>query len=411
MIYNCIVIGGGASGLYCASRLVHSGLDNIAVIESNHKPGKKLLMTGGGRCNLTNACIKASDYCCDSSKRLDEILSAHDKDSTLDFFRDELGVICVEKNGLYYPSTFRAATVVDGLVNYLNDHKVDIITDTSADTLEFTEDIFVVNRRYKSRTVVLATGGISYPKTGSNGSGFDLIRAYIAPEDIAPMGPSLVPLKSSDKDIAKISGARTVCRIVLRDVSGRIQQTYRSEGEMLFTDYGVSGICVLDLSPYASSILEEGGMPVLDINLVSMELEELSCAVRHNIKHFPLRRVIDALSGILRDDLLNICLKRAGISRDKLCKDLSHSDIAGITDQMEHFIIRISGTLDLDHAQVTRGGVKLTALNRDLSLRNNNRLFVCGEAVNVCGKCGGYNLQFAWSSADAAAIGVTECLK
>ena len=410
MRYHVIVIGAGASGLYCACRLLSKSRISLALIDSNSTAGKKLLLTGSGRCNLTNADIDTRYYMTDSPSALKRILEYHTNKDVIDFFRNELGVLVSEKSGLYYPSTYRADTVVNAMNNYLKDRGADFIMNTSVVSVESDNEGYVINNKYQARTVVIATGGASYPQTGSIGSIFRLTGNLVAPDEISPLFPALVPLKTLEKDIAAISGARAYCDITLYDNRKLDNALTVSSGEILFTQYGVSGICVLDISGYAVKAMAEGKRPVISVNFTKKSYNDTLCDIKYNIDKFPQRSAVCALNGLMRDDLLNIILDRSDIDKHKDVSALSEADIRKIAENMTAFKLTICGSLPFENAQITTGGLRLDSVNEYMEIKNSHGAFVCGETLDCNGICGGYNLQFCWSSAAVAAEGVLKCL-
>ncbi|HAW15867.1 MAG TPA: aminoacetone oxidase family FAD-binding enzyme, partial [Clostridiales bacterium] len=169
--YNAVVIGGGASGLMCACRLAYDGVMGIAVLERNQKAGKKLLMTGNGRCNLTNDDLDIDSYNTDDREILTSILKRYGVSFVKDFFEGELGVMLVSKGSLIYPRTLKSVTVCEALERYLRDRGVNIITDTRVNEIK---EGFLIDGEISSSNIIIACGGASYPKTGSDGSGLKL---------------------------------------------------------------------------------------------------------------------------------------------------------------------------------------------------------------------------------------------
>ena len=403
MIYDCVIIGAGASGLYCAARLLSSKALNVAVIDSGSRPGRKLLMTGGGRCNLTNRSIDISKYYTDDPACLSYILSSHGSEDSIRFFADEIGLSLSFENDLVYPSTYRASTVLDSLLLYLKEHGCRIILDTPVSAVGNEDGLYDLGYDIKARTVVFATGGASYPETGSNGSFTDLLRTFQGIK-ITPLSPSLVPLRTAEKDIYALSGKRVKCSLELYSDKRMQECVAKSKGEMLFTDYGISGICVLDISGYAVRAIRAGRKPVVKAVLCDED------KVRYNLSRFTDRTAADALSGILMRELVSILLERAGIDMNRTVSSLNNREIEKVIEAVKEMKLTVTGSRSFDQAQVTAGGVDISSLNEDLSVPGNNGLFICGESLNCDGICGGYNLQFAWSSADLVSKGVIRCL-
>lgn len=381
--YNVAIIGAGASGLMCACSLASLGVTDIAVIERNDKLGRKLLMTGNGRCNVTNDSIVSSDYNCDDHSKLDTILSCYDSSYTREFFEKDLKVKLINKGDLVYPRTLRSDTVLQSLKNYCEDNDVSFITDTCVKSI--TSEL-TVSDNISAKFIVIATGGASYPATGSDGNSYKLVNSVIRDNSaFAQICPALVQLKSSDKDIKKLSGSKAQVKVKLFINKEEKASEY---GELLFTDYGVSGICILQLS----SIYNRAKLKGIKEAYISVDfLPELSDDESYD--QIALRLEADSnrsdaekISGLISRDIAEVIVSRKG----------------SVFDNIKNFRINISDSMDFDRAQVTSGGVKLSSLKTSLALINKPSVYVIGEAVNVDGPCGGYNLQWAWSSAFAA---------
>ena len=407
MKFDVLIVGAGAAGMYCACRMISRQHLRIAIIDSNSSAGKKLLMTGGGRCNITNEGISPDKYHTDSPDRLRRILDFHTSDDFLKFVRYDLGVLTSNNKGLYYPSTYRAETMVSALRNYLTDKGTEFIYDTPVHSVRRTNDGYIINDSYECSRLVFATGGASYPGTGSNGSYISILAPFLGKNDVEPLYPALVPLKTLEKDTRIISGTRSYCDITLYAGDDTIAS---SSGEILFTDYGVSGICVLDISGAAVRTVAAGKKPVLSVNLLKKDSSSAEDDIRHNIVAFPSRIPVDALNGLIREDILKVILKRSKLDKVQKASMLSDNDIRVLAENMTSFKMTITGCTGFDNAQVTSGGIKLSAVTEDMELCNSEGIFICGESLNCNGICGGYNLQFCWSSAAAAAEGVLKCM-
>lgn len=377
--YDVIIIGAGAAGLMCAAALYNVDPSlKLLVLDKNSKPGRKLLATGNGRCNYTNKNISASFYNTDDYGKLTKIL--HDKsfEKITSYFRKTLGIITDYKNDLAYPITYQSKTIADALVN------------ASSAVFEYNTDVtsvvrdgmnYIVNGIYSSLYVVFACGGVSLPDSGSNGSLYPVLKGLAGSDSFERLLPSLVPLRSSDKDLKKLSGIRQEC-IVRMD--GREER-----GEILFTDYGVSGICIMQLSGFYNRAVASGKtVKELSVDLIpSIDNKRKKEVISDLLRRFDDRDKASALSGLLKRPLAEVIVSRS---------DGTPEDIARITGD---FRITLAGSLGFENAQVTSGGLKLKNVTDGLELKNCPGVFVCGEALNVDGICGGYNLHWAWASA------------
>ena len=377
--YDVIIIGAGAAGLMCAAALYNADSSlRVLVLEKNSKPGRKLLATGNGRCNYTNRNVTSSCYNTDDNAKLTKILHAFGPAKITSFFENNLGIITDYKNDLAYPITYQSKTVADALASASNAR---FEYDTEVKSVVREGMNVIVNGVYTALYVVFACGGVSLPDSGSDGSLYPVLKGMAGPDSFERLIPSLVPLKSSDKDLRKLSGIRQEC-IVKMD--GREER-----GEILFTDYGISGICVMQLSGYYNRSLTSG-KPVkyLTVDLIpSMDLKTKKKVIGDLLNRFNDRDKASAISGLIKKPIAEVAVAR------------SDSTPNGIASVIHDFRINLTGSLGFENAQVTSGGLKLSAVTDGLELKKCPGIFVCGEALNVDGLCGGYNLHWAWASA------------
>lgn len=420
--YDVAVVGGGASALWFTSFLLSSINSNskslrIVVIDSNSAPGKKLLMTGNGRCNITNTAIDLGLYNTDDRDKLENIINDFNADDTIKYLNNKLGILTLNKGELVYPQTLKSLTINNGLINSIKSGGGVFMLDNRIIKIEYDINerqyiLFSPESIIKTKFVVLAFGGASYPKTGSDGKSFNLLKDFIRREDVVNLLPSLVQLKTKNSFPAKISGTRTSSKLTLSDSSGVITS---DNGELLFTDYGISGILVMQLSGVINRYFDlNRKYPQLYCDL----LPEYSAAqiigyiegLKDNL--IANNKVCDALQGIILPEIIRAVLEESDLKNllNLKLKDLTDNDIKRIVNLLKSVNIRISSTLGFDNAQVTSGGIKLSSLTDNLELKENSNMFIIGEAINVDGPCGGYNLQWAWSSAVKAARGVYDRL-
>jgi len=377
--YDVIIIGAGAAGLMCAAALYNADSSlRVLVLEKNSKPGRKLLATGNGRCNYTNRNVTSSCYNTDDNAKLTKILHAFGPAKITSFFENNLGIITDYKNDLAYPITYQSKTVADALASASNAR---FEYDTEVKSVVREGMNVIVNGVYTALYVVFACGGVSLPDSGSDGSLYPVLKGMAGSDSFERLIPSLVPLKSSDKDLRKLSGIRQEC-IVKMD--GREER-----GEILFTDYGISGICVMQLSGYYNRSLTSG-KPVkyLTVDLIpSMDLKTKKKVIGDLLNRFNDRDKASAISGLIKKPIAEVAVAR------------SDGTPNGIASVIHDFRINLTGSLGFENAQVTSGGLKLSAVTDGLELKKCPGIFVCGETLNVDGLCGGYNLHWAWASA------------
>lgn len=405
--FDTLIIGAGSAGLMCASRLCffskkYSKNMRIAIIDSNSRVGKKLAITGNGRCNVTNLDIDASSYNSDDSNVVNSVITDFDVESSMEFFSNELGLLLTCKGELVYPITNKSSSVIDCFRFYLVDNGVQFILDSKVSKISKCDsfyEVYTSNSKYSADNVVIATGGCTYKNTGSDGLGYKLLSAFESRESFIQVKPVLVQLTSNDKELKSLAGLRINADLSLYNGNELVKD---ESGELLFTQTGVSGICVMQLSRFLSN----GRFHIVADLLPEYTFEFLKSYVDNCKKNFANRSVVDSLSGILLRPIIEVCLKRLSLPFNILINDLDERSIIKLVNTFKEFRIQISGTEGFDNAQVTSGGLKLSALTSDLELIKSSGLYACGEVLNVDGPCGGYNLQWAWSSADKVANGI-----
>lgn len=387
--YDVIIIGAGAAGLMCAAALYNENPSfKVLIIDRNNKPGRKLLATGNGRCNFTNLNIKSSCYNTDDERKLSTILHVFDSSKIIDFFNKKIGVIADYKNDLVYPITYQSKTVTDALAASASSARFELNTEVTSVVRDDMD--YVVNGCYRAYNIVFACGGVSLPDSGSNGSLYPVIKGLSGADSFEKLLPSLVPLKTSDKDLKKLTGIRQECIVSMDGLT--------EEGEILFTDYGVSGICIMQLSGHYNRALASGKkIPSLSVDLIpKMDKDKKLIVVEDLLRRFKDRGPVDALSGLIKKPLAEVVIGRS---------DGTSADIARI---LGDFKISLAGSLGFNNAQVTSGGLKLKNVTNGLEIINSPGAYVCGEALNVDGLCGGFNLHWAWASALTVASAISD---
>ena len=405
---------GGAAGLFCAARLVrtlYSG-GKILIIESGPRVGRKLALTGSGRCNLTNGSFDPSSYDTDDLEKLISSFEKFGYYETSDFYENVLGVVLEQKGSLVYPATLKSSTVIDSLRFYIADNGVESVLNERVSSLKNKAELYEIKtdskKTYLSKNVVIATGGITYPSTGSTGDVVEILKKYTSDSSFVPFKPALTSLSSDAQGIKALAGIKCRGDVKLLDSRGIVRG--RSEGEILFTkEGGVSGICVMDISGTAVKLIDSGDKDVkVVLNLTGKTAGEILQMVYIRRQMYPHRNCADALSGMLLRSITDFVMKRMGVKCDKMTlRELDDSQIAEFSNLLCAFPINITGYGDVDKAQVSSGGLKLSELTENMQVKNESGLYVIGEAINVNGICGGYNLQWAWTSAALAAEGIS----
>ena len=389
------VIGGGASGLMAAITTKKSGKE-VIILERKDRILKKVLITGNGRCNITNVNANISNYFGKNISSVENILNRFTPQDTMDFF-NELGIICNEENrGKVYPLSGQASSVVDALRFEAERLGIKIETEFYVRKIEkdgFKFRIYSEDRKkIEAGRVILAAGGQSYPELGSNGSGFELAKEL--GHSVTKLSPSIVQLKTEKHQVKGLQGIKTDAAVTAYGDNKKIC-TY--DGELLFTDYGISGNVVFNISfvmpLYENVEFEIDFMEKFDYN----ELYEMLKERKRILSHLTMENYFN---GMINKKLGQFLSKVSGIEKlSKPVKDLNDSDIRKLCTVLKKYRVKILETTGFKNAQVTAGGVSLDEVNTEtLESKIVKGLYFSGEVLDVYGECGGFNLQWAWAS-------------
>ncbi len=391
-----IIVGGGASGLMTSIVAARRGVD-VTVLEHKDVVGKKILATGNGRCNYTNSYMDISCFRSDNIEFVEKVLNKFSYEETIDFFMD-LGIYPKQIKGYIYPNSLQASSIRDVLELEALHLGVKINSNIKVDHINRLNNHFIINTNqgdFKSRKLVLASGGLASSSLGSDGSGLDLAR-MLGHNLINPL-PGLVQLKSRDNFFKILAGVRTDAYIEVY-INDKLKTSER--GELQFTKYGVSGIPILQVSRFASKALDESKKVILKIDLLpefdwkaSMDLLESRISLNS------YKSMEELFYGLLNNKLTLSILHRLNISKDMDCSKLDKAGLIRLTNMIKIFDVKINETNTFDQAQVTVGGVDTRQVSSDtMGSKIVEDLYFTGEILDVDGTCGGYNLQWAWSS-------------
>lgn len=406
-----LIIGGGASGIAAAISAAKTNPSaQITILDGLDRIGKKILATGNGRCNLTNAQIAPGHYHTQSTSRLTELLADMPAERTLAFFRD-LGLYCTEEDGgRIYPYSRQASMVLDVLELALRRHHIQVQYNCKVKSLSVQKKVFTAQTEsgqiFRADAVILAAGGRAAPKQGTNGTSYPL--ALQMGHRYARLYPCLVPLRCGQQLAAlkQLKGIRVICRATLLDGKQKLTEEL---GEVQLTDYGLSGIPALQLSCWMQKPVQEQAYTVrLDL-FPDWQHNELRTALQQRIKQYPNDTLEDNLLGLIHKKLLFAALETLSLTPvSRPSSSLSRQDIDRLVSLLKGWDFPITGVQSWDHAQVTGGGVFLNEIdNRFRSLRQSG-LFLAGEILDVVGDCGGYNLHWAWCSGMTAGEAAAE---
>lgn len=384
-----VIIGGGASGLVAG--IIASQKNNVTIIERNNECAKKILATGNGKCNYFNSEINNLKYYTDDYDILDKILSEENISSALKLF-DELGVIPRIKNGYYYPYSNQATSIKSLLVREVKNRNIKVYNDLEVNDVIKIENKFIINpnkEKIEADKLILATG--SNASTKFENTGLDIASKFLS---IKKPLPALVQLRSYDT-FKECSGVRCDAKLTLYvdDL-----ETAKEEGELQLTDYGISGICVLNISSIVSRSLNDKKLVTIKINFLPMlDKNNFINWMDERCLKLPNRDIVELLESILPYKLLYFLIKKANLKKDQSWNLLSIKEKQKLMELLFDYSLKISGTNEIAKAQVVTGGVNLSQINPyTMEAKQVKNLYVIGELLNVDGKCGGYNLAFAW---------------
>ena len=412
--YDVIVIGGGASGMFAAGCAAAKGADTL-LLEKTNQLGKKLSITGKGRCNLTNI------------GEVNDFIESYGKNgkflyrSFKNFFNQDLiaffnsyGIETkAERGGRIFPVSDNSESIVNALRNYLKENKVTlglnlqvkeiVLGDNKTDRNNKVIGIKLSERKeiIKTDKVILATGGLSYPKTGATGDGYRMAKKL--GHSIVSLTPALVPLETKEDFVKDLQG------LALKNVSVTVFTNGRKIGEdfgeMLFTHFGLSGPIILKMSSLVIEHLNKNQEVSIVINFKpALDEKKLADRLLRETKNFGLKSVNNVMKNFLPRKLVPVFLKLANINTDKKFKQITHQEKEKIINLLTNFSLKITKSRPIDEAIITKGGISLKEINPyTMESKKIKGLYFCGEIIDLDGKTGGYNLQLAFSTAHLAA--------
>lgn len=411
---NTLIIGGGPAGLMAAVSSSKNG-EKVTIIEKMHSCGKKLLITGKGRCNITNnsQMDKFMENTPTNPKFLYGVFNNFTNKDIIELLESEGVKTKVERGERVFPVSDRAQDVLEALLHILRKQNVQILTDAAAKRIIIDDNKNVIGielgngKEIKADKVILATGGKSYPVTGSTGDGYKLAKEL--GHTITKIEPSLVPLTSNDKVCKELQG------LSLRNVAIQLQicdkVVYKDFGEMLFTHYGVSGPIVLSASSYLvktkniEQILKEGKVK-LEIDLKpALSEEKLDSRILRDFEEQKNKQFKNSLDKLLPQKLIPVIIEKTNINENKKINEITKQERQRLINELKYFKISINGTRPIEEAIVTSGGVNVKEINpKTMESKLIKGLYFAGEVIDVDCLTGGYNLQVAWSTGYTAGI-------
>lgn len=394
MSLTVAVLGAGAAGMMAALAASEKPGNKIILLERQSRVGRKLAVTGNGRCNLTNLNCSPEHYHGESPEFVRPALESFSVKQTLEFFKG-LGLLTVaEENGRVYPYSDQAGSVVDVLRFALDRQGVELRSGFEVQRVRREKGGFALvsdSGSVFAHRLIVAGGGIAGGKAGGCSGGYDALKAL--GHSCTKLYPALVQLKTDNTWTRSLKGVRADAQVT---VLQRGQAVAQSRGEVQFTDYGVSGPAIFDVSRSAS----RGDGLTVKLDLMSLLTErELAEMLARRIEGYPRLTVENLLTGMVQNRLGRVAAQRCGLPLTTPLSEVSGREIEKVARCLKDFRLEVKGTMGMDNAQVTAGGVRTGEFDPyTMESRLVPGLFACGEVLDVDGDCGGYNLQWAWSS-------------
>ena len=404
MVYDCIVIGGGPAGMFAAITAAKNG-KKVLLLEKNDRLGKKLLITGKGRCNVTNDCT-AQEVLQNTPRNgrfLFSAMTAYPPEKIKAFFEERGCALKTERGNRVFPVSDSAKSILDCLQNELRRCKVTVKT-ARVKAIETENNIVcgVVTSDgvIEAKSVILATGGASYPTTGSTGDGYAMAEAL--GHTIVPAEGSLVPLETEGHDCQDMQGlALRNCGVKLLNAKGKV--LYKDFGELLFTHFGVSGPTVLSASCHLKG---EGCRLVIDLK-PALEDNKLDERIQRDLEMYKNRSMENALTDLLPRSMIPVVLRRLEIDPAMQANSLTRVKRRALVELLKAFSITITGKRPVAEAIITSGGVKVSEIDpKTMESKKVPGLYFAGEIIDCDAYTGGFNLQIAWATAYAAGCSV-----
>jgi predicted Rossmann fold flavoprotein len=407
-VWDVAVVGAGAAGLMTSIFCGKAGL-RVLLLDGQKKIGAKILMSGGTRCNITNLEITEKDYASENIRVVRNILRGFTSGEVLSLFR-QMGVeVDMEKGGKFFPKTHSAQTVLEALLKEAQ--RQNVVLETGCKITRIEKDgsfsLKSLNADFFAHHAVLCSGGLSYPTTGSDGTGFALARRF--GHSLVPTSAALTPLLTQDSDFKSIMGvALPVCLTLLKDG----KKVISFEGDFLFTHFGFSGPAVLNISRHWDRERKKANVLLAANFLPGMNEEEMRQRLLQGPKGGTPRIIRRVLSDFLPENFAAVILKKLDIREDTALNQLKKEDREKLIQFLFRSVLPVTEVYGYRKAEVTAGGISLSEVHpQTLESKLCPGLFFAGEILDTDGRIGGFNFQWAWSSAAAAARAVIGSMK
>ncbi|RXI98649.1 NAD(P)/FAD-dependent oxidoreductase [Anaerobacillus alkaliphilus] len=418
-MYDVIVIGGGPSGLMAAISASEHGA-NVLLVDKGNKLGRKLAISGGGRCNVTNRMEEKEliAHIPGNGRFMYSPFAVFNNENIIEFF-ENLGIKLKEEDrGRMFPITDKAVTVVETLLKKLQEQRVQMWTNTSVDEVLYEEGKVIGiklenGKTIHSKAVIIAVGGKSVPHTGSTGDGYPW--AEKAGHTITELFPTEVPITSNEPFIKeKVLQGISLKDVGLSVVSPKGKVLKRHEGDMIFTHFGISGPIALRCSQYVVKALKKFSVNTIEMSVDLLPLksgEEVFQELRAIAKENEKKAVKNSLKGYgyLTERLLHFFLERSMIDPNDTFANISNEKLRHLASLIKNFTFKVNGTLSIEKAFVTGGGVSVKEINpKTMESKLMNGLFFCGEVLDIHGYTGGFNITVAFSTGYTAGKGAAD---
>ena len=400
MSNKVIIVGGGSSGMMAAITAKRNGAD-VTILERNDRVGKKLLATGNGRCNYTNTTINYNNflenYHGDNPKFVYSALYNFDIYQTIDFF-EVLGITPRVEDNKVYPNSLQASSVLDVLRYEIENLGIELITEAYVIEIKKKKSFNIKlkdGRNFTSDKVILATGGMAMPASGSDGNGYSLAKSF--GHNLIDILPGLVQLKLEGNIFKQIKGIKFpgIAGLYLND-----KLIMEDRGDILFTDYGISGPPILQISRRALDYLRKNEDIRLRVSIITNRTkDELVKYLKMRFELMQKKTIQEGLIGLINKRLIIPILKEVNVDKDKNVLNLSREELDRLANILTSWEFKIIDSNGWGQAQITAGGIDTKDINdKTMESKLVKGLYIIGELLDVDGDCGGFNLQWAWSS-------------
>ncbi|MBU5311920.1 NAD(P)/FAD-dependent oxidoreductase [Tissierella carlieri] len=403
MSKRIIIIGGGAAGMMAALSAKKNG-GEIIILERNDRVGKKLLATGNGRCNYTNRNLSINNYHGNNPEFAYSALSEFNVEMTMEFF-ERLGITpAIEDNGKVFPLSFQSSSMLDVLRYEIETQEIELITEAQVSEIKKRKKFTVIlkdKRTFEGDKVIIATGGMALPSSGSDGNGYTLCKKL--GHTVTDVFPGLVQLKLESSFLKSLDGVKFLGvagiyvdnKLILED-----------SGDILFTSYGISGPPILQLSRTALEYINKGKSVELRVSIIHTRSQEELFQYLVNRFNFNDKKTVEiGLIGLINKRLIIPILKELNIDKNKNLEFLSKDEIRKLSQILTSWHFKVIGSQSWGNAQVTAGGVNTDEIDsKTMESKIVEGLYIVGELLDIDGDCGGFNLQWSWSSGYIAGL-------